>query len=167
MSVTYIMVGGIAVAAFIFLLIHKRSEGLRSLLFKLENDNNVLEIRVNEMEEERGQVQGNVAQLKGRMEAHEEAVAAEQRAISEAALQQEQLKTETFVEYLIRAGTVTKEHLVKVKAYKEKNRSQNSVEELLIMLDFVSGSAMQQAKTAYAAGKSAKDIPSPEQGKTV
>ncbi|UZP68569.1 hypothetical protein N1030_06245 [Desulfovibrio mangrovi] len=157
MSFVYIMVGGIAVAAFIFMIIHKRSEGLRALLFKLENDNNVLEIRVNEMEEERNLVQGNVAQLKGRVEAYEEALAAQQRAISEAALQQEQLKTETFVEFLMRTGVVTKEHLIKVKAYKEKNRSQNSVEELLIMLDFVSGTALQQAKAAYAAGRACKD----------
>lgn len=151
MEMGYFLLGGIGMVAFVFVMINKRSAGYRALLHKLENENNLIEIKVNALEEERNAVQANVAQLRGKVEAHEEAMAAEMRAISEAALQKEQIKAETFLEYLVRTGTVTKEHLAKVKAYSEKNNSKNSVEELLIMLDYVNLATLQQAKAEYDA----------------
>lgn len=149
MDLGYLLVGGIAVAAFIFIMINKRSAGYRAILSKLENENNMLELRLSGLEEERQVVLANVAQLKGKVAAHEEAKAAEQRAVSDAALQRAQASAESFLDYLIRVGIVTREHLLKVKTYKEKNRNTQSVEELLIMLDYVKGAVLQQAKVAY------------------
>lgn len=157
MDLSFVILGGVAVAAFVMVFMVKRSSGYRSMLNQLENENNLIEMRIHSVEEEREQVKSSLAVLKGRLKAHEEAVEAQKRAVSDAALQREQARAETFLEYLVRQGIVTKEHLVKVKAYKEKNASQNSVEELLIMLDFISLAVLQQAKAAYEAGKVSAD----------
>ncbi len=149
MEFGYILIGGIGVFAFVIVMINKRSTGYRAILNKLENENNLIEVRIGSLEEEREQVQSNVAQLRGKVEAHEEAKAAEMRAVSDAALEKDKVKHESFIDFLVRTAVVTPEHLAKVKTYKEKNGSPQTVEELLIMLDYVGYAELKRARVEY------------------